>query len=463
MTDETKPPSRPSAAGPKRTRQPKRRSAESVNPDATSGEQPPKKVRGSHASTGETSTGETSTGETSTGETSTGGTSRGETSTGEQRGTNPVSRDETYGSLREENRVVMRHQIALNLESFRAAPEDFTPRPQRDYGELRTAPVPFFSIVIPNLNGMQFLPTLMAALHQQTFGDFEVILVDDASTDHSVAFLEEHYPAVRILVNRRNLGFVRSCNLGGDAAHGRFVVLLNNDTEPEQSWLAELAKAIVAAPQAAIVASKLLLFDERTKIHTTGDLLGSDGIPRNRGVWEDDHGQYDGYPEIFSASGGGSAFRRDVWQQLGGFDEAFWMYLEDVDLGFRAQLAGYRVIFAPAARIYHHLSATGGGVMASYYVGRNTIWMIAKNMPTALLLRNLPAIVGAQLHIALDALQNFRGEAARARLLGQLAGVAGLPRQLAKRRLIQQRRRLDDETLAARFMADQTFSAPAGP
>jgi len=357
----------------------------------------------------------------------------------------------------------MRHQIALNLESFRAAPEDFTPRPQRDYGELRTAPVPFFSIVIPNLNGMQFLPTLMAALHQQTFGDFEVILVDDASTDHSVAFLEEHYPAVRILVNRRNLGFVRSCNLGGDAAHGRFVVLLNNDTEPEQSWLAELAKAIVAAPQAAIVASKLLLFDDRTKIHTTGDLLGSDGIPRNRGVWEDDHGQYDGYPEIFSASGGGSAFRRDVWQQLGGFDEAFWMYLEDVDLGFRAQLAGYQVIFAPAARIYHHLSATGGGVMASYYVGRNTIWMIAKNMPTALLLRNLPAIVGAQLHIALDALQNFRGEAARARLLGQLAGVAGLPRQLAKRRLIQQRRRLDDETLAARFMADQTFSAPAGP
>jgi len=365
---------------------------------------------------------------------------------------NPVVNDETYGALREENRVVMRHQIALNLESFRAAPDDFAPRPQRSYRALQHANRPFFSIIIPNFNGMRFLPTLLAALHQQTFGDCEVILVDDASTDHSVAFVEEHYPTVRVIVNRQNLGFVRSCNLAADAAHGRYLVMLNNDTEPELTWLAELAKAIVTAPHAAIVASKLLLFDQRTKIHTTGDLLGVDGIPRNRGVWEEDRGQYDSHLQIFSGSGGGSAFRRDLWQELGGFDEAFWMYLEDVDLGFRAQLLGYEVVFAPMARIYHHLSATGGGVMASYYVGRNTIWMIVKNMPTPLLLRNLPAILAAQGQIALDALRNIRGAAARARLLGQLAGLAGLPQQLAKRRLIQQRRRIDDAALAARLV-----------
>lgn len=369
-----------------------------------------------------------------------------------QAGTNPVVTDETYGLLRNDNRVVMRHQIALNLDSFRAAPDNFDPRPQREYRKLATATVPFFSVVIPNYNGMRFLPTLMAALQAQSFGDFEVILADDGSTDHSVAFVEEHYPSVRLIVNRRNVGFVQSCNLAADAAHGRYIVLLNNDTEPESTWLAELAQAIVAAPQAAIIAGKLLLFDNRTQIHTTGDLLGVDGIPQNRGVWEEDRGQYDGELQIFSGTGGGSAFRRDIWQQLGGFDHDFWMYMEDVDFGFRAQLAGYEVIFAPKARIYHHLSATGGGTMASYFVGRNTIWMIAKNMPTSLLLRHWPAIVNAQLQIALDALRNIRGEAARARLWGQLAGLWGLPRQLAKRRTIQQRRRLDDELLSSRLV-----------
>jgi GT2 family glycosyltransferase len=292
---------------------------------------------------------------------------------------------------------------------------------------------------------------LLAALQCQTFSDFEVLLADDASTDNSVAFIEEHYPAIRLIVNRRNLGFVHSCNIAVDAARGRMVVLLNNDTEPEPTWLAELAKIICANPQAAIVASKLLLFATRTQLHTTGDTLSFDGIPHNRGVWEKDHGQYDNQEQIFSGSGGGSAFRRDVWQQLGGFDEDFWMYIEDVDFGFRAQLAGWQAVFAPQARIYHHLSATGGGTLASYYVGRNTIWMIAKNMPTALLLRHLPEIVGAQLAVAVDALRNIRGAAARARLRGQVAGLLGLPRQLRKRQIIQRRRRLDDATLAARL------------
>lgn len=364
---------------------------------------------------------------------------------------NPLVNDETYGALRDENRVVMRHQIALNLESFRAAPEAFVARPQRTHPPLRPANAPFFSVIIPNYNGRRFLATLLDALARQTFRDFEVILADDASTDDSVAFVEAHYPAVRLLVNRGNVGFARTCNIAVDAALGRMVVLLNNDTEPEPSWLAELAKVICANPQAATVTSKLLLFDERHKLHTTGDLLGQDGIPRNRGVWEIDEGQYDAQPVIFSASGGASAFRKEVWQQLGGFDEEFWMYLEDVDWGFRAQLAGWQAVFAPAARVYHHLSATGGGAMASYYVGRNTIWTIAKNMPTALLWRNLPRILLAQVEITAAALRHIRGAAAQARLRGQVAGLLGLPRQLRKRQLIQARRQVTDVTIAQRL------------
>jgi GT2 family glycosyltransferase len=365
---------------------------------------------------------------------------------------NPITLDETYGELRQENRVVMRHTIALNLDSFRATPEDFTPRPERTYPALAPVTTPFLSVIIPNYNGQRFLPTVLAALQAQSFRDFEVILVDDASSDDSVAWVEANFPAVRLLVNRRNLGFVQSCNAAVDAARGHFVVLLNNDTEPEPTWLAELTQVICANPQAAIFASKLLLFEQRDQIHTTGDLLGQDGIPRNRGVWEADRGQYDQHSEIFSGCGGGSAYRKTVWQQLGGFDEAFWMYLEDADLGFRAQLAGWSAVFAPKARVYHHLSATGGGALASYYVGRNTLWLIAKNMPTALLLRNLPQIVGAQLKIALDAARNYRGAAARARLRGQLAGLLGLPRQLRKRWVIQQRRQIDDQTLTRKLV-----------
>ena len=181
---------------------------------------------------------------------------------------------------------------------------------------------------------------------------------------------------------------MRNCNTAADAARGRYIVLLNNDTEPEPTWLAELVKVIVAHPEAAIIASKVLLYDRRETLHTTGDLLGQDGIPRNRGVWESDRGQYDAAGRIFSGCGAAAAYRKDVWQALGGFDDDFWMYLEDVDFGFRARLLGFAAVFAPQARVYHRLSASGGDTLASYYVGRNTIWLLAKNLPRRLLLRH---------------------------------------------------------------------------
>ncbi|MCS6827998.1 MAG: glycosyltransferase family 2 protein [Caldilinea sp.] len=361
---------------------------------------------------------------------------------------NPIVLDETYSELRERSRVVMRHNIALNLDAFRAASEEFTLRPARSYPPLRETTTPFASVIVPNYNGARHLPIVLDALCRQTFHDFEVIVVDDASRDESVALVETHYPNVRLIVNRRNVGFVRSCNTGAAAARGRMLVLLNNDTEPEPTWLEELVKTFVAYPRAAMVASKLLLFDRRDTLHTTGDMLGVDGIPRNRGVWERDEGQYDAAPTIFSGCGGATAYRREVWEALGGFDEDFWMYLEDVDFGFRARLAGWEAVFAPRARVYHRLSASGGDALASYYVGRNTIWLIAKNMPRSLLRRNALAIVRGQLAITWEALRQWRGEAARARLRGQFAGVLGLVRQLQKRRAIQPRRQIEDEDLA---------------
>ena len=369
---------------------------------------------------------------------------------------NPIVEDETYGELREANRVVMRHQIALNLDSFRAAPDDFVARPARNYAPLKPVASPFFSIIIPNLNGMAFLPTLMAALAAQTFGDFEVIVVDDGSRDESVPWLEANYPDVRVpnvrvVVNRHNAGFVASCNSGADIARGRVIVFLNNDTEPEAGWAEALARTICENPTAGIFASKLLLFDRRNMLHAAGDSLGTDGIPRNRGVWQRDQGQFDQQTAVFGGCGGAVAYRRELWTLLGGFDQDFWMYVEDADFAFRAQLLGSEARFVPEARVYHHLSATGGGVLASYYVGRNTIWLIAKNMPLHLLVRHGFSILLGQLRITLDGLRHWRGAAAQARLRGQLAGLVGLATPLRKRRLIQPRRILDYSELANRL------------
>ncbi|MEM7534245.1 MAG: glycosyltransferase family 2 protein [Chloroflexota bacterium] len=370
--------------------------------------------------------------------------------------TAPNTEADTYEELREDKRVVMRHQIALQIDNFRASTDEFEARPQRTYPTLTPVTTPFFSVIVPNYNGVSLLPPLLNALKAQTFRDFEVIVVDDASRDHSVQLLEQEYDLgdlhLRILENRTNQGFAVGCNTGADAARGDYIVLLNSDTEPESDWLAALALSICTHPHTAIFASKMLLFDERYKLHTAGDMLGRDGIPRNRGVWQADTGQFDDQLEIFSGCGGGTAYRKDVWQTLGGFDEDFWMYIEDVDIAFRAQLMGWQAIFVPDARVYHHLTATGGDTLASYYVGRNTIWNIAKNMPTQLLLTNLVLIVGAQIQIALDALMNIRGKSARTRLRGQLDGLLGLPRQLQKRKVIQMRRRVSDEALARKFV-----------
>lgn len=312
------------------------------------------------------------------------------------------------------------------------------------------------SVIIPNYNGLRFLQTCFDALRAQTYPRSltEIILVDDASTDESVAFVQAHYPEVQIVQLARNSGLAVGCNAGARAARGDLLVMLNNDTEVEPGWLAALAAAAAANPQAGAIASKMLLFDRRDTLHNAGDLMGADGIPRNRGVWERDVGQYDADPVIFGGCGGGVAYRRAAWEQAGGFDERLFMYLEDVDLAWRLRLLGWEAVFAPDARMYHQLSATGGGVLASYYVGRNTIWVIAKDMPGPLIRRHLGRIVAAQARIALDALAAWRGASARARLRGQLTGILGLPRVLGWRRAVQATRRADMAEISRLLVID---------
>lgn len=302
-----------------------------------------------------------------------------------------------------------------------------------------------FSVVIPNWNGKNFLAACLNSLRHQTFDDIEVILVDNASADGSQDFVKAEYPEVRLIALEENRGFTGACNIGMDAATGACIALLNNDTEVERDWAEQIAKAFAAHPQAGIVASKMLLFDQRDRLHTAGDFFTTDGRAGNRGAWERDRGQYDKGEYVFSACGGSAVYRRSMLRDIGTLDDDFFFLLEDVDLAWRAQLAGYKVWYEPSAVVYHYLSATGGGVTASYHDGRNGIWLIVKNMPAGLARKYASQIIARQFALLRDSLKSWRGHEARARMRGMAAGLLTIGGALAKRKGIQASKRVSDE------------------
>jgi GT2 family glycosyltransferase len=298
------------------------------------------------------------------------------------------------------------------------------------------------SVIIPNWNGAQHLPTCLDSLRAQTYADVEVIVVDNASTDASLDVLAR-YPEVRVLALPTNHGFTGACNAGFAAASGAVQVLLNNDTAVDPVWLAHVAAAFAAHPEVGLVASKMLLFDQRDTFHTAGDYVTPDGLAHNRGVWQRDEGQYDHPAYVFSACGGSAAYRAAMLEKIGRLDDDFFFSFEDVDLAWRAQLAGWRCLYVPDAVVYHKLKASGGGVTASFHDARNRLWTLAKNYPPDLWRDHQGAVLRAQARIARDALRAWRGAAARATLRGLVAGVWGLPRMWRKRRAIQARRAVD--------------------
>lgn len=293
------------------------------------------------------------------------------------------------------------------------------------------------NIIIPNYNGAALLPTCLDSLRAQTRRDFEITIVDDGSSDDSLALLATRYPEVHVLALPHNRGLAAAVNAALCATSGAMVVLLNNDTEAHPRWLEQLVGTLERYPAYAFAASKLLLFDRRDHIHSAGDFYRVDGVPGNRGVWERDRGQYDATTEVFGPCAGAAAYRRTALETLAVngqvFDEDLVMYCEDVDLNLRARLQGMRTIFVPAAIVYHRLSATGGGALASYYCGRNFPLVWAKNMPTALVRRYWPRLLVAQLGFLLHSLRHVREPAARARLRGQVAALCALPHFIRKR------------------------------
>ncbi|MBI4519647.1 MAG: glycosyltransferase family 2 protein [Gemmatimonadetes bacterium] len=302
---------------------------------------------------------------------------------------------------------------------------------------------PLASVVVPNWNGRHLLGPCLESLGQQRYRPLEVIVADGGSQDGSPTYIAAAFPAVQVLRLPTNRGFAGNVNAGLRRARGDVLLLANNDLEADADWVAACVDMLSADPGLGSVASKMLFADRRT-IYSAGDGLRRNGEAFQRGAGAPDGPAWDVAAEVFGACGGAAAYRRAMLADVGLLDEVFFAYLEDLDLAFRAQLRGWRCRYQPAARAYHRGSATGGGPLASYYNGRNLIRLLAKDLPSGLVPLLLPKILRYQARRAREALAAWRGDAARATLRGQVAGLLTLPRHLADRPSVQRLRRVSN-------------------
>jgi GT2 family glycosyltransferase len=300
------------------------------------------------------------------------------------------------------------------------------------------------SVVIPTWNGRALLDVALRSVGAQSRAADEVVVVDNGSGDGTVEHLRAAWPSVTVVALPRNLGFAAATNRGIEASSSEVVVLVNNDVELHPDFLRELVAGLAADPGAGSAAAKMLRFDDRGVIDATGDTLRWSGVALQRGQGERDRGQYDAPGRVFSACAGAAAYRRSALDAVGPFDEAFFAYLEDVDWGFRAQLAGQGCVYVPTAIAYHVGSASTRreGRPDPFFYGlprRNAVWLVLKNYPGDALVRALPALLRNHAELAYVAVRDGMGRAYAAALW---AAARGLPRVLAQRRAIQRARRV---------------------
>ncbi|MGN0297597.1 MAG: glycosyltransferase family 2 protein [Lachnospiraceae bacterium] len=253
------------------------------------------------------------------------------------------------------------------------------------------------TIIIPNYNGKKFLKECLDALETQTSDDFDVLVVENASSDGSSEFIRAGYPWVKLLENETNLGFAGGVNVGIKACKTPYVLLLNNDTKVHSHFVEQMITAIEQSEHIFSVSSKMIQYHDHTKIDDAGDYYNLLGWAFQSGVGHSVK-KFRRPKKIFSACAGAAIYRREVFEEIGYFDELHFAYLEDIDVGYRAKLAGYDNIYWPKALVYHVGSGTSGSKYNSFKVklsARNNVYLNYKNMPNWQLVCNfLPLCVG---------------------------------------------------------------------
>ncbi len=310
-----------------------------------------------------------------------------------------------------------------------------------------TASSSLTALVIPNWNGREHLETCLNAVQRQSMPPHETVLVDNGSTDDSIALVRSAFPWVRIIGMGENAGFAAAVNRGIAETDAPYVALLNNDTDLDDRWLEILFNALAHDVAAGLASCKMLRYDRRDMIDGAGDALTRGGAPFTRGAGEPDDGKFDREEYVFGACAGAALYRRSLFANIGVFDEDFISYYEDVDLSWRALLAGWKCLYVPAAVCYHKRGASGNR-MPGFPIRmqeRNLTALHVKNLPAQLLVSHGPIMFGSRLR---RIFRSLRSGAGRATLLGFIQGIFLIPRMLIKRRHIQASRTVSPRAVA---------------
>lgn len=298
------------------------------------------------------------------------------------------------------------------------------------------------SVIVVNWNGRQFLGKCLHSVLAQTYADYDVVVVDNASSDGSPELIRRDFPSVVLIVNERNLGFAAATNTGIRSTSGEYVATINNDAQADPEWLAEVVEAMNSDDSVGMVASKMLFHDRPQVLNSTGISLDCAAIAWDRRGGAVDDPSESSRVEVFGPSAGAALYRRKMLEDVGLFDEDFFMYLEDVDLAWRARLRGWKCIYTPSARVLHVHSGSSleGSAFKNYHLGRNKIWTIIKNYPSPQCFYFLPLILFYDL-ASLPYTVLTRGQLSP--LQGRLAALRHFRAVLKKRREIQSGRLVD--------------------
>lgn len=330
---------------------------------------------------------------------------------------------------------------------------------------------PFVSAIVVNWNGGAMLDDALGSLFDQTWPSMEVILVDNASTDGSADAAERRFGNKLVVVrNAKNEGFARGNNIGFAAARGEWVFLLNSDAVSDPGTVQELMQFVSDKPAVGQLACRVLQASRANYFDSVGLLLYPDGVSRSRGWEEKDLGQYDRAAEVIAPHGCACALRKTMLDRIGGFDEDFFCYLEDMDLGVRGQLAGWQCWYVPTTRVLHRKSTTAGNysVFKAFHVERNRLYCLWKWMPRFLLVisplftLNRYAMQAYAAHTHQGASSEIVKQYSPLRLFvlliqARLSAYWRLPRMFAKRREIQRGRTISVREwyeLISRFKLD---------
>lgn len=273
----------------------------------------------------------------------------------------------------------------------------------------------FISVIIVAWNSKKYLPTCLDALSAQTYRDFEIIIVDNGSTDQSCLHLQEKYSdlQLKVIENNENLGFALANNLGVQEAKGNWIVLLNADAFPSYDWLEQFFEVARKNIDYTFFASRQIQYNNPSLLDGTGDEYHVSGLAWRRSFNYEEKKYGLQQEEVFGACAAAAMYRREDFLKVGGFDEGYFSYFEDVDLSFRLRLVGGRCLYVPDAVVYHIGSASTGKLsdFVVYYGHRNLVWTYIKNMPALLFWLFLPLHLMMNLFFLISFIFKGKGKA----------------------------------------------------